>query len=262
MAAHSLCSITSSDPRGFTSDLLQNPCSCCIEDTLSCGAKNAALQILPCTVSQLLSASQVDKGAFAIGDLELNQVSVVGVVRECSPLATSVRYSVDDMTGPPLNVKQWDGAIVAVASPGSYVKVTGNPRNIRGQRYLMAMNIRCIEDLNEITSHMLEVVQAHMQLSGKVYDVNMNTVASWSGSSGSGHPKGVLKNGLSSIQGQVLYEIRKSSDRDVGISYIDLKTQLHHLRVADIRSSLAFLLNEGHAFLTIDEHHFKSTDPY
>ncbi|AWP04789.1 putative replication protein A 32 kDa subunit-like isoform 3 [Scophthalmus maximus] len=138
-------------------------------------SKNAALQILPCTVSQLLSASQVDKGAFAIGDLELNQVSVVGVVRECSPLATSVRYSVDDMTGPPLNVKQWvnteDGAIVAVASPGTYVKVTGNPRNIRGQRYLMAMNIRCIEDLNEITSHMLEVVQAHMQLSGKVLDL-------------------------------------------------------------------------------------------
>uniref|UniRef100_A0A8D3BET0 Replication protein A 32 kDa subunit-like n=1 Tax=Scophthalmus maximus TaxID=52904 RepID=A0A8D3BET0_SCOMX len=218
-------------------------------------SKNAALQILPCTVSQLLSASQVDKGAFAIGDLELNQVSVVGVVRECSPLATSVRYSVDDMTGPPLNVKQWvnteDGAIVAVASPGSYVKVTGNPRNIRGQRYLMAMNIRCIEDLNEITSHMLEVVQAHMQLSGKVldlvYDVNMNTVASWSGSSGSGHPKGVLKNGLSSIQGQVS-----------GLK----ETYFCNLSLCLYRSSLAFLLNEGHAFLTIDEHHFKSTDPY
>lgn len=30
------------------------------------------------------------------------------------------------------------------------------------------MDIRCIKDLNEITSHMLEVVQSHMQLFGKV----------------------------------------------------------------------------------------------
>ena len=35
------------------------------------------------------------------------QVSVVGVVRGFVPFATNVQYSVDDMTGPPLNVKQW-----------------------------------------------------------------------------------------------------------------------------------------------------------
>lgn len=37
-----------------------------------------------------------------------------------------------------------------------------------GIRSLLAMNIYCIKDLNEITSHMLEVVNAHMQLFGKV----------------------------------------------------------------------------------------------
>ena len=57
-------------------------------------------------------------------------------------------------------------------STGTYVKVTGSLRNLpNGERYLMAMNIHCIEDLNEITSHMLEVVQAHMQLTGKVCDL-------------------------------------------------------------------------------------------
>lgn len=49
--------------------------------------------------------------------LFLLQVSVVGVVRECSPLATSVRYSVDDMTGPPLNVKQWVNTEASGSSP-------------------------------------------------------------------------------------------------------------------------------------------------
>lgn len=35
------------------------------------------------------------------------QVSVVGVVREFVPFVTSIKYSVDDMTGPPMDVKQW-----------------------------------------------------------------------------------------------------------------------------------------------------------
>lgn len=33
------------------------------------------------------------------------------------------------------------------------------------------MNIQCIKDLNEITSHMLEVVQAHIQHFGKVQEL-------------------------------------------------------------------------------------------
>lgn len=41
----------------------------------------------------------------------------------------------------------------------------------KGQRSLLAMNIHCIKDPNEITSHMLEVVQAHMQLFGKVQEL-------------------------------------------------------------------------------------------
>lgn len=38
----------------------------------------------------------------------------------------------------------------------------------QGQKFLLALNVRCIQDLNEITSHMMEVVQAHMQLFGQV----------------------------------------------------------------------------------------------
>ncbi|XP_022613008.1 replication protein A 32 kDa subunit-like [Seriola dumerili] len=133
-------------------------------------SKKAALQILPCTVSQLLSASPVSSDAFAICDWELNQVSVVGVIRGLSPFVTNVQYAVDDMTGPRLNVKQWvsaeDGAVMTFASLGTYVKVIGNLRNFSGQRSLLAVNIRCIDDPNEITSHMLEVVQAHMELFG------------------------------------------------------------------------------------------------
>nr|XP_020462080.1 replication protein A 32 kDa subunit-like isoform X2 [Monopterus albus] len=173
-------------------------------------SKKSTLQILPCTVSQLLSASEVSSDTFAICDWELNQVSVVGVIREFSPCTANIRYSVDDMTGPPLNVKQWvtseDCAQITFVSPGTYVKVTGSLHNFHGQRSLLAMNIRFIEDLNELTSHMLEVVQAHMQIFGKMVDVNMNTtVASLSGRWADGHPKGILANGLSTTQKQIFF---------------------------------------------------------
>ncbi|KAM8767785.1 replication protein A 32 kDa subunit-like isoform 1-T1 [Acanthopagrus schlegelii] len=231
-------------------------------------SKRATLQILPCTVSQLLSAPQVSNDTFAICDWELNQVSVVGIIRGFAPFVTYIQYSVDDMTGPALNVKQWvseDCVPMTFTSPGTYVRVIGSLRNFNGQRSLLAMNIRCIKDLNEITSHMLEVVQAHKQFFGKVFDVNMNTTsASLSGrvlsQSGGGHFEGTLPNGLSTIQGQVLHVIRRFSVRECGISLHDVKTQLNYLSMRDIRSSLVLLVNEGHIFSTLDEHHFKATE--
>uniref|UniRef100_A0A3Q4BHE4 Replication protein A C-terminal domain-containing protein n=1 Tax=Mola mola TaxID=94237 RepID=A0A3Q4BHE4_MOLML len=215
-----------------------------------------------------MSAPQVSNDTFAVCDLELNQVSIVGIVRGFTPFVTNMQYSVDDMTGPPLCVKQWlneeDWSLTSVP-PGTYVKVIGSLRNFSGQRSVLAMNIRCIKDLNEITSHMLEVVQAHMLLFEKVLkglreNVNMNpTAASLSGHGGN-HSEGILPNGLSNIQGQVLRVIRRSCVLAEGISLQDLKSQLDYLSMRDIRASLVFLVNEGHIFSTIDEHHFKSAE--
>ncbi|KAK9526313.1 hypothetical protein VZT92_015021 [Zoarces viviparus] len=228
--------------------------------------KRTTGQILPCTVSQLLSASQDGNDTFAICGWELNQVSVVGIMRGFASFEKDIKFSVDDMTGPPLNVKQWvnaeDCTPMALTSPGSYVKVTGHLRSFNGQRSLLAVNSRCIEDLNEITSHMLEVVNAHMQLFGKEFDVNMNTTAASRSErvlEHSGDLKDILPNGLSSLHGQVLTVVRKYSFCDIGISFHELLTKLDYLSMKDLRSSLNSLMNNGHVFCTMDENHFKST---
>ncbi|XP_008419511.1 replication protein A 32 kDa subunit-like isoform X2 [Poecilia reticulata] len=226
-------------------------------------AHKAHLEIFPCTVSQLLTAPQLCNDCFTICDCELNQVSVVGVIRGFAPFVTNVQYAVDDMTGPPLNVKLWvnmeDSAQTTASSPGMYVKVIGSLRSYSGQRSLLAMNVRRIKDLNEISSHMLEVVQAHMQVSRKVFDVNMNTtVASQPDWNSGTRPRGVLPNGLSTVQGQVLHQIQVFSVHNDGISFHDLTRNLDYISMRDIRSSLAFLASEGHIFSTIDEHHFKA----
>ncbi|XP_031710070.1 replication protein A 32 kDa subunit-like isoform X3 [Anarrhichthys ocellatus] len=194
------------------------------------------------------------------------EVSVVGIIRGFAPFVKNIKFSVDDMTGPPLNVKQWVNAedcTLTFTSPGTYVKVTGSLCRFNGQRSLLAVNSRCIEDLNEITSHMLEVVHAHMQLFGKEFDVNMNTTAASRSErvlKHSGDLKDILPNGLSSLHAQVLTVVRKYSFGDIGISFHELLTQLDYLSMRDLRSSLNSLMNNGHVFCTMDENHFKSTE--
>ncbi|KAI9548611.1 hypothetical protein NQZ68_007478 [Dissostichus eleginoides] len=209
------------------------------------------LQILPCSVSQLLSASKASSDTFALCDQEFNQVSVVGIVRELLPFVKYVQYALDDMTGPPLTVRQWvnseDCTLLVFASPGTYVKVIGSLRSSTGERSLQAKHIRVITDLNEITSHMLEVVHAHMQILKKKFDVNMNITA-------------VPSEDLPSVQGQVLHVIRRGSVRDIGIGYKELQSQLDLLSPRDIKSSLTSLMDKGLVYHTIDENHFKSTD--
>ncbi|KAJ0066500.1 hypothetical protein NL108_013974, partial [Boleophthalmus pectinirostris] len=130
--------------------------------------RTRATQIIPCTVSQLMSASQADE-AFKVGDVEVAQVTIVGIIRSTDKSMTNIQYKVDDMTGAPMDVKQWvdteDPSVDnTVLPPGTYVKVSGNLRSFQNHRSVVAFSVRPLEDMNEITSHMLEVVHAHMAL--------------------------------------------------------------------------------------------------
>ncbi|XP_030203129.1 replication protein A 32 kDa subunit-like isoform X2 [Gadus morhua] len=96
------------------------------------GITRASLQILPCTVSQLLSSTKVD--SYVVGGREVSQASIVGVVRRSQPFENHIQYRVDDMTGPPVDVTLWvnteaaDPSLSCDGSPGTYVKVVGTLR--------------------------------------------------------------------------------------------------------------------------------------
>ncbi|KAM6909962.1 replication protein A 32 kDa subunit [Xenentodon cancila] len=237
-------------------------------------ARTRATQIIPCTVSQLMSASQADE-AFRVGDVEVTQITIVGIIRSTDKSMTNIQYKVDDMTGAPMDVKQWvdteDPSVDStVLPPGTYVKVSGNLRSFQNHRSIVAFSVRPLEDMNEITSHMLEVVQAHMVLSKP-----LTTAGAGGGLGGNsmsmsrpalGGPGGsyagandMINNGLSANQNQVLSLIRSCPDPQ-GISIQDLKHRLGGLSLPVIKHAVEFLSNEGHIFSTIDEDHFKSTD--
>lgn len=236
--------------------------------------RTRATQIIPCTVSQLMSASQADE-AFKVGDVEVAQVTIVGIIRSTDKSMTNIQYKVDDMTGAPMDVKQWvdteDPSVDnTVLPPGTYVKVSGNLRSFQNHRSVVAFSVRTLEDMNEITSHMLEVVQAHMALS-KPQNMSgagggMSSNATPMSRPGKESPGGsyagandMVNNGLSANQNQVLSLIRGCPDPQ-GISIQDLKQRLSVMSLAVIKQAVEFLSNEGHIFSTIDEDHFKSTD--
>ncbi|XP_040899874.1 replication protein A 32 kDa subunit [Toxotes jaculatrix] len=237
--------------------------------------RTRATQIIPCTVSQLMSASQADE-AFKVGDVEVAQVTIVGIIRSTDKSMTNIQYKVDDMTGAPMDVKQWvdteDPSVDStVLPPGTYVKVSGNLRSFQNHRSVVAFSVRPLEDMNEITSHMLEVVQAHMVLSkpqtmlgaGGGMSSNITPVSrpGIMGGMGGGYAgaNDMANNGLSANQNQVLSLIRSCPDPQ-GISIQDLKQRLSGISLTIIKQAVEFLSNEGHIFSTIDEDHFKSTD--
>ncbi|KAM9307161.1 replication protein A 32 kDa subunit-like [Pholidichthys leucotaenia] len=211
--------------------------------------KRAGLHVLPCTVSQLLAAPQVCNDMFVICDHELNQVSILGAVKGFAQFVTTNQYAVDDMTGAPMNVVQWVDTEMhdpaTSASPGTYVKVIGSLRNFSGQRSLMAMSIRCITDPNEITSHMLEVVQAHMQLGKVMSDANILDLTNL---------KTVFENP------SIFYSLSRGEGHGGSIPSRVAQSATQFIQHHDLscRTSLAFLINEGHILTTIDEHHFRS----
>merc|ERR1719357_313677 len=234
--------------------------------------RQRATQIIPCTMSQLMSAAQTDE-VFKVGEVEVSQVTVVGIIRSIDKTMTNIQYKIDDMTCAPMDVKHWvdaeDSSVdSAVLPPGTYVKVSGNLRSFQNMKSVVAFSVRPLEDMNEITSHMLEVVQAHMAL-GKLQTsggggmmnsssmtmsrpVNSNA-GSYSGASD------MTNNGLNPNQNQVLSLIMGCQDAE-GISLQELKQRLGSMSMPIIRQAVEFLSNEGHIFSTIDEDHYKSTD--
>ena len=64
-----------------------------------------AQHIVPCTISQLLSATLVDE-VFRTGNVEISQVTIVGIIRNAEKAATNIVYKIDDMTDAPMDVCQ------------------------------------------------------------------------------------------------------------------------------------------------------------
>ncbi|KAH0631290.1 hypothetical protein JD844_005571 [Phrynosoma platyrhinos] len=202
-------------------------------------SRSRSQNIVPCTVSQLLSAEQVDE-VFRVREVELSQVRnlpplppgeyglislsiwceikgsicfylkvvIVGIIRQAEKAPTNILYKVDDMTAGPMDVRQWidtdeEGRENIVVPPGTYVKVAGHLRSF--QILNLIKSCATTEDKNVLS----------------------------------------LKKGSKVEHKRQLY-------------YVANKYFLFSFLPS--RKAVEFLSSEGHIYSTIDDEHFKSTD--
>ncbi|XP_034610026.1 replication protein A 32 kDa subunit isoform X2 [Trachemys scripta elegans] len=204
--------------------------------------RSRSQSIVPCTVSQLLAAEQIDE-TFKIREVEISQVVIMGIIRQAEKAPTNILYKIDDMTAAPMDVRQWVD--------------TDNKKS------LVAFKIMPLEDMNEFTTHLLEIVNAHMVLRKSIMTTSkmpqslgsfgMGDMASY------GCGSSVPVNGLTAHQSQVLNLIKSCSDPE-GLSLTELKSQLHNINMITIKQAVEFLSSEGHIYSTVDDDHYKSTD--
>ncbi|XP_063212235.1 replication protein A 32 kDa subunit [Chroicocephalus ridibundus] len=223
--------------------------------------------IVPCTVSQLLAAEQVDE-TFRIRDVEISQVTIMGIVRHAEKAPTNILYKVDDMTAAPMDVRQWvdtdeAGSENVVVPPGTYVKVAGHLRSFQNKKSLVAFKIMPLENMNEFTTHILEIVNAHMILRKNLTSASRApqsfSSAGIGDMGGYGGGGSLPVNGLTVHQSQVLNLI-KNCHVPEGMSLQELKVQLHNMSMSTIKQAVEFLSSEGHIYSTVDDDHYKSTD--
>lgn len=218
--------------------------------------------IVPVTVAQILTAKHEDD-AFLSGSQELSQVTLVGLIKSVNESPTRIDYVIDDMTGPPLDVRRFndsdenDEAEAQTQNaypPNTYVRVNGLLRAFGGKRTVNAFKITALTDMNELTCHMLEVVYA------KAFSQQQQMPTSGPSSmGGNGMELNDQIAGLSALQTQVQTIIR-SDHSEQGCSIDEICQRLKSVAPKAIREAIEFLSSEGHIYSTIDDEHFQATD--
>ncbi|XP_065062073.1 replication protein A 32 kDa subunit-like [Rhopilema esculentum] len=209
---------------------------------------------------------------FKFDDIELHQVTIVGVIREVQESSTNILYKVDDMTADSIIVRKWiepdENPAEAIRRSqyreNSYVRVYGHMKSLQDKKCLVAFKIAPVKDFNEITYHMLDVIHSFLYKTKVVDkgDVNMsgvfNTGTETAGLDGKKVFSAPNTHGMSVIERQILDMVYVCRDEQ-GVSIDAMKQQLRGISNAQLKETLDFLSNEGHIYSTIDEEHFLST---
>ncbi|XP_029654517.2 replication protein A 32 kDa subunit-like [Octopus sinensis] len=205
-------------------------------------------------------SNQIDD-RFVIGNVELSQITIIGLIKNVKESPSRVDYDLDDHSGYSIQVKLFVDIEVPSNPPkqdnistlhheGQYVRVFGNIRSFSSLKSVVAFRIVPVVDINEITMHIAEVIHSHMSLSRPPKEVTSKKMAVKSNES-------FVHGGLSVLQQQVMEAIRNNKDEQ-GIHISALQRQLRGVGTSSLRVDL--LSEEGYIYSTIDEHHFKTTD--
>ncbi|XP_042492626.1 replication protein A 32 kDa subunit A-like isoform X2 [Macadamia integrifolia] len=244
-------------------------------DTNFSSAKNRDNQgLLPLTVKQISEAplSNDDKSNIVIDGVDVNNVTMIGMVLNKAERVTDIAFTLDDGTGR-IECHRWvneavDSKEMEGIQDGMYVQIHGHLKSFQGKRKLNAFSVRPVTDFNEITCHFLECIYVHLyntKVKANMMSSVMNTPLQ---NVSKGHQAATPNqfsgqfgiDGLKGIDQKVLDYLQQPSNlgREKGVHRDELAQQLK-VPLEKIMESIRSLEEEGLIYSTIDECHYKST---
>jgi len=224
--------------------------------------------VVPVTAHIINMCQQVENESsiYELNHLKFNQICFIGIIRNVIRRANDITYLIDDMTSTEVNVKlssdeqdpDSDEPRPAQSQfiENQYVKVHGIIKSLQGQKNVQAFNIRPIKELNEITHHNLEVMNASIHYAAKgncdSMDMQSNTAPSRPFNQQS-------TGGLTGLHSQISSMI-KSCKASEGVHLNEVVQAFPNISKQKLKEALEFLSTDGHVYSTVDDEHFKSTE--
>ncbi|ODM90796.1 Replication protein A 32 kDa subunit [Orchesella cincta] len=239
--------------------------------------------IMPVTCKQLL---ECEEDTYKVEGFEAHVVTLVGLVRSVETSTTKVSMFIEDQTGTMecVNYGGTDGDASSdptLLAEGTYGRVVGALRNPKNQKYVIIFKSAPVTDMNEVTCHILEVIQNRMKLKKLREGDAQKAATSFTGGENTftnsmlagGLPTGTGGGGSASASGGVghiagftanqnmVHRIICNAREESGIHKDQIIAAVKNkIAQKEIMEILDFLSNEGHVFSTVDDDHFKSTD--
>ncbi|KAF2999070.1 replication factor A protein 2 [Neopestalotiopsis sp. 37M] len=238
-----------------------------LEDRREAGFGEETLR--PVTIKQIIDANQAyPDGPFRIDDLDVTQVTFVGMVRNASEQTTNITYQIDDGTGI-IEVKQWldaDKKDKTSHELMEYVRVYGRLKSFNNKRHVGAHAVRACTDYNEVSYHLLEATYVHLSFTkgapgggngatsgdGNAGDDDSMFV---DGGSGAGDQNGDMAAKLRtcSQKAQRFFNfLLRAENGSEGIHIHDIATHCK-MSIADAQAAADELIGPGMIFTTTDD---------
>ncbi|RKP06577.1 hypothetical protein THASP1DRAFT_31605 [Thamnocephalis sphaerospora] len=229
------------------------------------------------TLKQVNELTQTHPDApLRIDGRDLTHITLVAVLRNLTEQAMHYVLMFEDGTGVadvhvwPNDTSDLNEDRINSLPVGGYVRVIGQVRSFNNKRHILALQLVPINDHNEITMHMLEVIQTHLYFTRGMTSmlalrplVKQSTIersAYGAASTSSLAPMSGVVGGteFTPLQRGIMAFVGTKSD-EAGAHIMQIASAVNLGKEA-IMKDIEWLVAEGHMYSTIDDDHFRTMD--
>ncbi|CAG8727377.1 8824_t:CDS:2, partial [Funneliformis caledonium] len=218
------------------------------------------------TIKQLHNATPINDSTMSLDGLELRVIKIVGVIIHKTPRPQGIDYMVDDGTGL-IDVKVWHDASDETSvnkkidiAINTYAKFFGNYRVFSSKKHFAAHIVRPIEDHNEISYHIADVIYSHLYLKKGLN--NSSVSSSFNNESLTKSSNEVGNHDSSTPLNKDIFDlISKQNNTPMGADVSEIAQKLAFQYGSDqaVRFAIEDMIGDGRLYVTSDDNHVKTT---